>query len=195
MADLKASFELPGAKSQITVEWTARLAGVLHKGQTDHSGHPYILHPGRVVANVLRLDPNADAEILMAAWLHDTMEDCGVTAEQLKDWGYSESVIAMIEAVTKPANDTRPYAQVIADLIATGNRGAMLIKLADNMDNLHPARTAQLRAQQPEKAARLAARYVESVKALAGALGLQAQDVLNTIAASPPLEAPAPDPA
>lgn len=186
MTEMQKDFGVAGPQ-KITVEWAQKLAAVLHKNQTDHSGHPYILHPARVAQNLLRIAPDADEETIMAAWLHDTMEDCGVTFDQLIEWGYSERCALMVERLTKPTDDERPYAQVIEDLIATGDRGAMLIKLADNMDNLHPQRTAELRAAQPEKAARLAARYEDSVRKLCEAAGLDAAVVFEAIRNAPPL--------
>lgn len=170
-----------------TIEQTRRLAAFLHKGQKDHSGYDYIHHPSRVAVNVRRIDPNADDETIMIALLHDVVEDCGVTPDQLREWGYSETIIEGIQRVTKPEGDKRPYDQVIDDLIATGDRRAMLVKLADNMDNLHPDRQAELRALQPEKAQRLSARYKDSVVKLSTALGIDAQTVFETIAQSQPI--------
>lgn len=176
------------APGKVSVESARALATRLHQGQTDHSGYPYILHPGRVVGNLLRIAPDADADTVMAAWLHDTIEDCGITFAALTGWGYSERCARMVERLSKPQDDERPYAQVIDDLIATGDRGAILIKIADNMDNLHPQRTAELRAAQPEKAARLAARYEDSVRRLCAAAGISAQTVFDTIRSAPALD-------
>lgn len=170
-----------------TIEQTRHLAAFLHDGQKDHSGHDYIHHPSRVAQNVLRIDPNADDETLMIAYLHDTIEDCSITDNDLRSWGYSEAVIQGVAHVTKPLDDTRPYDQVIDDLIATGDRRAMLVKLADNMDNLHPARRAELLAINPEKSARLSERYEDSVVKLANALDMDAEHVFNAIENSPPI--------
>lgn len=187
MTDINGDFHTAAPDTPVSVESARKLAEFLHRDQTDHTGHPYILHPGRVVANLLRIAPDADEETLMAAWLHDTIEDCGVTKEQLIGRGYSERTAQMVAYLSKPPDDERPYAQVIDELIATGDRGAMLIKIADNMDNLHPQRTAELRAALPEKAARLAARYEDSVRKLCAATGLDFAAVLEAIRTSPPI--------
>lgn len=56
------------------------------------------------------------------------------------------------------------------------------------MDNLHPQRTAELRTTQPEKAARLAARYEDSVRKLSAAAGLDAEKVFDAIRNAPALD-------
>ena len=170
-----------------TIESTRQLAAFLHQGQKDHSGYDYIHHPNRVAQNLLRIAPDAEDDVIFAALLHDTIEDCNITAEDLEAWGYSKNCIAMIEAVTKPDNDKRPYHQVIDDLIASGNKGAMLVKIADNMDNLHPARTAELRAINPQKSERLQMRYIFSIKKLSAALGYDEYKIFDTINNAQPI--------
>lgn len=56
MADMNNTFDT-AAHTKMTVEGTRKLAKLLHKNQTDHSGHPYILHPARVVENLLKNRP------------------------------------------------------------------------------------------------------------------------------------------
>lgn len=165
------------------------LATELHKNQTDHSGKPYILHPGRVVANLLRIWPEADDDTIIAAWLHDTIEDCGIDADYLRERGYSEASIRIIGHVTKPEGDERPYDVVINDLIETADVRAMLVKIADNMDNLHPERVADLISKMPEKAERLAARYQNSIANLSRAAGIDLNMVLNAVQSAPKLVA------
>ena len=178
---------------QPTLQQTRHLAAFLHKGQRDHSGYDYIHHPARVANNVKRIMPDADDETMMIAWLHDTIEDCLIAhtqekkADILRQWGYSETVIQGVQRVTKPDGDTRPYEQVIDDLIATGDKRAMLVKLADNMDNLHPDRQAELAAINPEKAKRLKTRYIESVKKLSTSIGLNKTHIFDSIAHSKPI--------
>jgi len=175
------------AHANATIEDAKALATKLHDGQMDHSGKPYIFHPTRVVKNLLQICPNAHPDVIMACWLHDTIEDCNINEDYLRQLRFSENCIAMIKAVTKPENDDRDYDQVINDLIATGNIGAMLIKIADNMDNLHPDRIADLMIINPEKAERLRDRYRASIKKLSHAAGVNLQDVLIFIQNAPRL--------
>ncbi len=172
-------------KKAPSIASTANLAAYLHLNQKDGYGNDYIHHPARVVRNLKAVNPYADADTIMAAWLHDTIEDTGIDEDFLREAGYSENCIAMVTALTKPEDDKRPYEQVIDDLIATGNRGAMWIKLADNMDNLNPQRQHELSLINPEKSARLTARYKESVKKLSAALDINPHAIFAMIECSP----------
>lgn len=173
---------------KVNVESTYALIKELHSGQTDHSGKPYVAHPLRVARNVRAIDSQASDDVVMAAMLHDTIEDCGIDDEFLRQKGYSEECIAIVNLVTKPANDPRSYDQVIDDLISSGNKGAMIVKLADNMDNLHPARVADLTQKAPAKAERLGARYRASIEKLCAATGINSQNIYNLINNAPALK-------
>lgn len=172
-----------------TVEDARALATELHKLQKDHSGKPYIMHPGRVVRNLLTIWPEADDDTIIAAWLHDTIEDCGIDEDYLRAKGVSEVSIQIVKHVTKPEDDERPYDVVIQDLIETADIRAMFVKIADNMDNLHPERIADLMATMPEKAERLGNRYRASIKNLAEAAGINLDMVLNAVHTAPKLAA------
>jgi (p)ppGpp synthase/HD superfamily hydrolase len=150
-----------------TLEETAALAGQLHASQTDKNGAPYIGHLMRVSRHLLRLFPDASLAERHAAWLHDAIEDAGITAADLRARGYAEDVIEMVEAVTKSADDGQSYAERIEMLIATGLRGAIRVKLADLTDNSDPARLAQL---PPDRAKALANRYGQARQRLLAAL-------------------------
>ena len=76
---------------------------------------------------------------------------------------------------------------MIDDLIAAGNVWAMALKLADNMDNMHPERVAKLAATDPEKSAYFDRKYTGSIEKLSNALGLDVDYVLGAIANSPSL--------
>ena len=174
---------------QPNIGYTLNLMQELHQDQTDHSGQPYAFHPRRVAANVRLIEPQADNDTVMAALLHDTIEDCGIDEAFLQQKGYSEDCIAMIRLVTKPDHDKRLYEQVIDDLILSGNRNAMIVKLADNMDNLHPERVRDLMASDPEKAKRLGRRYRESIEKLCIATGINKDRIFGLIDKSTPLKA------
>ena len=167
---------------------TINLAIELHKGQVDHSGHPYFMHVLRVAEYVKSLSSNASDDLIFAALLHDTIEDCHIDENFLRQKGYSEECIEMIKHVTKPENDIREYGKVIDDLIASGNFGALLIKLADNMDNLHPQRIQNLAEHDWEKSDRLCKKYKASVKKLISATGLEEEKVWHLISNAPDIE-------
>ena len=69
-----------------------------HEGQLRRSGDPYVTHPIAVARLCAEL--HMDAATLAAALLHDTIEDCGVTAEQLRA-KFGPDVTLLVEGATK----------------------------------------------------------------------------------------------
>jgi (p)ppGpp synthase/HD superfamily hydrolase len=122
-----------------------RLAAAAHDGQLDKAGSPYINHPRRVMARLLLRWPDAPIDELHAALLHDVVEDAGAefTIERLRAEGYTETVISILQLVTRDA-DRDTYSSFIERIATSGNIGAMRVKLADLADNLDPARIARL---------------------------------------------------
>ena len=121
----------------MTLEDTLIFAATLHRGQLDKAGKPYITHPLRVMNN---LGLNATLEEQMAALLHDTMEDCGVTRELLQSQGFPESVIVAVEHLTKDEAGEADYNQAITRVMR--NPIAIKVKLADLTDNMDLSRIA-----------------------------------------------------
>jgi len=150
-----------------SIEDTKAWANDLHDGQVDKAGAPYIGHVMRVYAGVREVFPEAGEDVLHAALLHDAIEDCAVTAEDLRARGYSAECIAIVEAVTKNPADGLTYAQRIERLAASGPRGAIQVKISDLMDNSDPARLAALPA---ETAASLSKRYQKALSRLTDSL-------------------------
>ena len=103
------------------------IAAEAHQGQQDKAGAPYVLHPLRLM---LRMHTEAE---MMAAVLHDVVEDTPWTLEQLRQEGFSEEVLAAVEAVTHRAGETYEayLARAAADPIA---RKVKRADLEDNMD-------------------------------------------------------------
>ena len=58
-------------------------AAQCHHGQMRLSGDPYIVHP--LAAATILADLHLDPDTIMAALLHDVLEDCGVTVDQLTE--------------------------------------------------------------------------------------------------------------
>lgn len=180
-----------------TIESTRQMAAYFHRNQTEASGVPYINHPVRVAQNLQKIKSILPADkkdlisdkVIMAALLHDVLEDCfmdeaetiKVTADDLRGWGYDEETIAMVKGVTNEDSASFVYEEKIQKLVDSGNIGAMLIKLADNMDNSHPVRAAEFGAINPEKCARLQARYKASIIKITEALGIDSDDIFDLI--------------
>lgn len=124
------------------------LARRSHDGQFDKAGLPYIDHSRRVAEKV----SSRGAETLAAAWLHDVLEDCGVSAADLRKEGFPEPVVAAIVALTKHEGEDHEDAV----RRACANPIALVVKAADVSDNADPARLALL---DPAKAKELKGKY------------------------------------
>jgi len=109
-----------------TLEKAIEIAAKAHAGQTDKAGEPYILHPILVMLRV------TGSEAQIAAVLHDVVEDSEYTIEKLRTEGFSESVLAAVEALTKRKGESR----VEAAVRAAANEIARVVKLADNAENM-----------------------------------------------------------
>ncbi len=146
-----------------SIEETKLWVRDLHDGQTDKAGQPYIGHVLRVHENLLRLFPDASDDTQHTALLHDTIEDCDVSADDLRARGYSEDVVRMVEAVTKDSDGKLTYAERIERLAQSGNVGAIQVKIADLTDNSDPARLAAL---PKERSHSLGQRYLKALDVL-----------------------------
>ena len=80
------------------VERAYRFASERHDGQTRMSGGPYIEHPLQIA--LFLADMQMDVTTIVAALLHDVMEDCGVTNKELKE-SFGEDVAKLVDGVTK----------------------------------------------------------------------------------------------
>jgi (p)ppGpp synthase/HD superfamily hydrolase len=124
-----------------------------HEGQIDKVGDPYIGHPMRVASSVTGVD-----EKIVAA-LHDVVEDCDVTLDDLRSEGYSEEIVAAVDALSKREGESleESIARVVVNALAT------TVKYADVADNSNPERTAKL---DPDTRERLAAKYARTITLL-----------------------------
>ncbi len=110
-----------------TLERAIALAAKAHEGQVDKADAPYILHPLRMM---LRL---STIEERMTAVLHDVVEDCGVSLENLRAEGFSETVIEAIDSVTRRPDESYEAFVLRAAEHPIGRR-VKLMDLEDNSD-------------------------------------------------------------
>jgi len=108
-----------------------------HRGQVrKYTGEPYINHCA-AVAELVRSVPHT-LEMLDAAWLHDTVEDCGVQVSEIL-CNFGPVVAGMVEALTdasKPGDGNRATRKAIdREHTAAASPDAKTIKLADLIDN------------------------------------------------------------
>ena len=73
---------LPPEKTEL-IEEALDYAARMHEGQTRRSGEPFIEHPISAAKYLAEL--SLDAQTIAAALLHDVVEDCGVTVQELRD--------------------------------------------------------------------------------------------------------------
>lgn len=108
-----------------------------HKGQTrKYTGFPYIEHPEAVV-EIVRSVPHTE-EMLAAAWLHDVVEDCGVSIFEIREefGDITANLVDWLTDVSKPEDGNRAKRKNL-DLLHTMEAPpeAKTIKLADLIDN------------------------------------------------------------
>ena len=131
-----------------------------HRGQTDKSGADYIDHPRRVAQRVHHYAAAGQQDAAqVAAWLHDVVEDTGVTLDDLRE-DFTEDVVAGVDAMTRrPGEDGDDYDRRVA-----AHPLARAVKQADLDANTDPARTALL---DEDTRARLVRRYAHAREVLA----------------------------
>jgi len=142
-----------------------------HDGQRRRSGEPYVTHP-LAVANILA-DMHMDHQSLMAAMLHDVIEDTGIAKEALTAQ-FGETVAELVDGVSKLTQmqfETKAEAQAenfqkMAMAMARDIR-VILVKLADRLHNMRT-----LDAMPPDKSRRIAKETLEIYAPIANRLGM-----------------------
>lgn len=117
-----------------------------HQGQTRSGGEPYIGHPVRVAQTIeqFKKSHNLDA-LIAAAYLHDTIEDTGTTHEDLKALfgGLVASLVLELtsdkEKIAKVGKSNYLAQKMAHDM----SSWALVIKLADRLDNVKDIATAK----------------------------------------------------
>ncbi|VEB27411.1 guanosine-3',5'-bis(diphosphate) 3'-pyrophosphohydrolase [Actinobacillus lignieresii] len=162
---------LPADKIEL-VKRAFVIARDAHEGQTRSSGEPYITHPVAVASIIAEM--KLDHEAVMAALLHDVIEDTPYTEEQLAA-EFGSSVAEIVQGVSKLDKlkfRTRQEAQVEnfrkMILAMTKDIRVVLIKLADRTHNMRT-----LGALRPDKRRRIAKETLEIYSPLAHRLGIE----------------------
>ena len=147
-------------------------ARVRHEGQFRKTGQPYITHP-LAVAYILA-SYGLDADTVVAALLHDTVEDTGLTLDQVTA-EYGEVVARLIDGVTKLdrvkfSNREEQQAATIRKMVVAMARDVrvLLIKLADRLHNIRT-----IEPLEPDRRERIALETLEVYAPLAHRLGVQ----------------------
>ncbi len=122
------------------IERAYRTAELHHRGQVRKSGEPYITHP--VAVATILAEMGMTTPTLVAALLHDTVEDTDYTVDQLRA-DYGEAIAALVDGVTKLDKvryGAAAQSETLRKMLVAMSRDirVLLIKLADR---LHNART------------------------------------------------------
>ena len=143
-----------------------------HGNQKRASGDPYFAHPLEVAA--LLTDLKLDDATIVAAMLHDTIEDTDATREEI-DRLFGKDIGALVDGLTKikkldlvskraaQAENLRKLLLAISDDVRV-----LLVKLADRLHNMRT-----LHYVPPEKRARIAEETLDIYAPLAGRMGIQ----------------------
>ena len=135
-----------------------RLVSYLFKDKKDKAGEPYLGHLIRVSDRLSM----GDAKV--AALLHDVVEDTDdISFDDLKDLGFSESIVDIVKIVTKDKSKGISYHDWIGEIIATGNVDAIKVKYSDMMDNFSLDRLNKL---DEETKRHLISKYKDEVERL-----------------------------
>lgn len=137
---------------KLAVQKAYSLAKILHKDQKRKDGKPYISHPVEVAIILAKL--GFDEDVVCAALLHDVVEDCGYTIQQIAA-GFNENVAKMVDCVSavdeakfvfdeddifeiKSFEKASIEEQSFKKLIAIGKENPLgiYIKFADRLHNL-----------------------------------------------------------
>ena len=116
----------------MTLERAIAIAAEAHAGQKDRGGAPYILHPIRLM---IQMDSE---DAMMAAVLHDVVEDSVWTLDDLRKEGFSNEVLNAVDSLTHRDKEGEDYWDYIQR--AKSDPIAIKVKLADLEDNLNPDR-------------------------------------------------------
>ncbi len=144
-----------------------------HAGQTRKSGEPYITHPVAVAGILAEL--GMDAETIIAAILHDTLEDTALSRSALAG-EFGETVAELVDGVTKldkmrfgsrQEADAESFRKML--LAMARDLRVILIKLADRLHNMRT-----LGAKDSASRRRIARETLEIYAPIAQRLGMNA---------------------
>jgi (p)ppGpp synthase/HD superfamily hydrolase len=136
------------------------LAAEAHKHQKDRGGKAYILHPLRLMVKM------TDENAMMAAVLHDVVEDTEWTLDELRAEGFSDDIVFAVDCLTQRAGE--PYPALIQR--AKQSPIAVRVKIADLEDNMDVKRLERVNAHDTDRLQKYHAAWRELTGFLAESL-------------------------
>ena len=173
--------ELEGLAAAIRRESRAELrevirayhyARAMHEGQKRRSGEEYITHPVAVATNLASL--GLGTATLLAALLHDTVEDTPASLEDIRE-GFGDEVALLVDGVTKldriqTDSKQEQQAETLRKMVIAMARDirVLVVKLADRLHNMQT-----ISAMPRDKQKRIAQETLDIYAPLAHRLGMQ----------------------
>ncbi|KJE77920.1 RelA/SpoT family protein [Ferrimicrobium acidiphilum] len=162
----------PSSEASATIERALEFARLAHDQQRRRSGEPYVTHPIGVALITASL--GGDLIAVVAALLHDTVEDTPVTLTQIGE-EFSTTVAEVVDGLTKldrisfDSREAQQAATMRKMLIAMAKDARVLvIKLADRLHNMRT-----IAALPVEKQRRIAQETMDIYAPLANRLGIE----------------------
>ena len=159
---------------QEDIDWimeAANWGAKQHGNQKRASGEPYFIHPVEVASILISI--NLDPATIVAALLHDTIEDTGISREELEK-KFGTEVAQLVDGVTKISlvkakNKSVQEIETIRKMLIAMVKDirVILIKLADKLHNMRT-----LSYLKPERQKAIASECLEIYAPLAGQLGI-----------------------
>ena len=142
-----------------------------HRGQKRSSGEDYIIHPVNVAATLIRL--HMDLDTIIAGLLHDVVEDCNVTPQEIEkefnkevaDLVVGLTKISKIKFKTKEESQIENFRKMVVAMAK--DLRVIIVKLADRMHNM---RTLQYVSDEKQK--KIAQETLDIYVPLASRLGI-----------------------
>lgn len=145
MVQTQAEEVLDAISSRFTTEEMQRIrdaylfAREAHAKQRRKTGEPYIVHP-IAVARIVGVELGLDANVVIAAFLHDVVEDTEYTLDDVRS-RFGDDVASLVRVVTKPKKDKYELTKQLDNFkqmlnAMQGDIRGILIKLADRLHNM-----------------------------------------------------------
>lgn len=124
------------------VEKAKEIATKAHEGQKRWGGEPFITHPQALAERAARM--GFTQQMQACCWLHDTIEDCGLTDSYLLSQEIPEDVIGILHLLTHDPKDS--YLDYLLKLSI--NPVASLVKQMDLAHNLSTSKAGHKNARE-----------------------------------------------
>lgn len=174
MNDIKEIYSLlntPTEEDKVLIQKAYDFAQKAHEGAKRKSGEPYFNHLFGTAKNIAELGMSATT--IAAGFLHDTIEDTSITAEEIRD-EFGDEILFLVEGVTKLGKirhqGTARYDESLRKLFVAMSQDirVLIIKLCDRLHNMRT-----LEHVPKEKQLRIAKETLEIYAPIAYRLGIK----------------------